>query len=274
MKRVLHLPLNSQDIKKCNCFWVPYYDLFASDRKAVHGKGPRNYNVQPRLVGWGVGGVREKQFATKKYNSPIWTKVWTPPPTPPPIKNSWIRPRIIISGDETIVSQAVLYVPTKFKQIYDLTNAEQLLRLVNYLHQRWNIIWEIKFILFGNSQGTQHNAIKFHSSVREKSMWNAQGHGNYTCAYNFWSFACRMTCKHFLIPFVVNTSNYFILHPWIQGHFRDLLSNSRTRSLSPLPGHFKTDRTHLSFTIVRTYIPKTNLSFTTIMPRAAAASKF
>ena len=67
-------------------------------------------------------------------------------------------------------------------------------------------------------------------------MQNAQGHGNYTCAYNFWSFACRMTCKHFLLPFVVNTSNYFILHPWIQGHFRDLLRNSRTRSLTPLPG--------------------------------------
>ena len=57
-------------------------------------------------------------------------------PPPPPIKNSWILPRNIISRDETIVSQAVLYVPTKSKQIYDLTNAEQLLRLVNYLHQR------------------------------------------------------------------------------------------------------------------------------------------
>lgn len=67
-------------------------------------------------------------------------------------------------------------------------------------------------------------------------MQNEQGHGNYTCAYNFWSFACRMTCKHFLIPFVVNTSNYFILHRWIQGHFRDLLSNTRTKSLTPLPG--------------------------------------
>ena len=30
----------------------------------------------------------------------------------------------------------------------------------------------------------------------------------------------------------------------------------------------------LSFTIVRTYIPKTNLSFTTLTPSAAAASKF
>ena len=154
-------------------------------------------------------------------------KFGPPTPLPPPIKNSWILPRIIISRDETIVSQAVLYVPTKFKQIYDLTNAEQLLRLVNYLHQRWNIIWEINFSLFANSKGTQHNTIKFHSSVPQKSMRNAEGHGNYTCEYNFWSFACRMTCKHILLPFVVNTSNYFILHPIIQGHFR---------SLTPLPG--------------------------------------
>ena len=63
-------------------------------------------------------------------------------------------------------------------------------------------------------------------------MQNAQGHGNYTCAYNLWSFACRMTCKHFLLPFGVNNSNYFIY----LFYFRDLLSNSRTRSLSPLPG--------------------------------------
>ena len=56
MKRALHFATkrNSQDIKKCNCFWVASYDLFASARKAVHGKGPRNYKVQPRRVGWGV----------------------------------------------------------------------------------------------------------------------------------------------------------------------------------------------------------------------------
>ena len=84
MKRALHFAtkLNSRDIKKCNCFWVPSYDLFASARKAVYGKGPRNYNVQLRLVGWGVGGVGEKQFATKKFNRPFWTKVWTPHPHP------------------------------------------------------------------------------------------------------------------------------------------------------------------------------------------------
>ena len=36
-KRALHLAtkLNSRDTQKCNCFWVPFYDLFASARKAV-----------------------------------------------------------------------------------------------------------------------------------------------------------------------------------------------------------------------------------------------
>ena len=37
MKREWHFPtkLNARDIQKCNCFWVPSYDLFASARKAV-----------------------------------------------------------------------------------------------------------------------------------------------------------------------------------------------------------------------------------------------
>ena len=37
MKRGLHvaIQLNSQDIQKCNYFWVPSYDLFASARKTV-----------------------------------------------------------------------------------------------------------------------------------------------------------------------------------------------------------------------------------------------
>ena len=57
MKRALHFAtkLNSKDNQKFNCFWVPSYDLFASARNAVHGRGPRNYNVQPRLVGGDVG---------------------------------------------------------------------------------------------------------------------------------------------------------------------------------------------------------------------------
>ena len=37
MKRALYFgtKLNSRDIPKCNCCWVPFYDLFASVRKAV-----------------------------------------------------------------------------------------------------------------------------------------------------------------------------------------------------------------------------------------------
>ena len=37
MKRALHFAtkLNSEDIQKCNCFWVSSYDLFASARKVV-----------------------------------------------------------------------------------------------------------------------------------------------------------------------------------------------------------------------------------------------
>ena len=37
IKHALHFAtkLNSRDIKKCNCFWVPFYDLFTSACKAV-----------------------------------------------------------------------------------------------------------------------------------------------------------------------------------------------------------------------------------------------
>ena len=37
MKGVLHFAtkLNYSDIKRCTCFWVPSYDLFASARKAA-----------------------------------------------------------------------------------------------------------------------------------------------------------------------------------------------------------------------------------------------
>ena len=91
MKHALHFAnkRNSRDIFKNvikkYCFLVPSYDLFISARKEVfssllselldnygtrggcskgasftsriqvHGKGPRNYHVQPRLVGEGIG---------------------------------------------------------------------------------------------------------------------------------------------------------------------------------------------------------------------------
>ena len=44
IKHALHFAtkLNSRDIKKCNCFWVPFYDLFTSACKAVF-PAPCNY---------------------------------------------------------------------------------------------------------------------------------------------------------------------------------------------------------------------------------------
>ena len=92
MKRALHFATkrNSHDIKKCNCFWVASSDLFASARKAVHGKGPRNYNVQPRRVGWGVcvcvcvGGGGETQFDPK--SSTVLSEPKFGPPPHPPLK--------------------------------------------------------------------------------------------------------------------------------------------------------------------------------------------
>ena len=37
MERALYFAteLNSRDVKKCDCLWVPSYDLLASARKAV-----------------------------------------------------------------------------------------------------------------------------------------------------------------------------------------------------------------------------------------------
>ena len=87
MKRALHFATkrNSQDIKKCNCFWVASYDLFASARKAVHGKGPRNYKVQPRRVGWGVcvwGGGGGRRNLTQKVQQSFLNQSLDRPPTP------------------------------------------------------------------------------------------------------------------------------------------------------------------------------------------------
>ena len=86
MKRALHLATKFQGYSKMiyNCFWVPSYDLFTSPRTAVHGKGPRNYNVQPRLVGGGVGGevICHKKVQQSFLNQSL---------DPRPIKNSWIR---------------------------------------------------------------------------------------------------------------------------------------------------------------------------------------
>ena len=78
MKRALHFAtkLNSRDIQKCNCFWVPSYDLFTSARKAVF----------PAPTAIGVHRLRNTWLSLwevichKRFNSPFWTKVWIPPP--------------------------------------------------------------------------------------------------------------------------------------------------------------------------------------------------
>ena len=84
MKRALHFAtkLNSKDNQKFNCFWVPSYDLFASARNAVHGRGPRNYNVQPRLVGGDVGWSNLPQ----KVQQPFPNQSLPPPPPLPQSK--------------------------------------------------------------------------------------------------------------------------------------------------------------------------------------------
>ena len=87
MKRALHFStkLNSMDIQKCNCVWVPSYDLFASARKAVF--------PAPTATGF---------HRLSNTWSSLWEEIWhkksstvlsEPKFAPRPlIKNSWIRP--------------------------------------------------------------------------------------------------------------------------------------------------------------------------------------
>ena len=48
MKHALHFAtkLNSRDIQKCDCFWVPSYDLFAFARKEVFPAGNGDWRSQ------------------------------------------------------------------------------------------------------------------------------------------------------------------------------------------------------------------------------------
>ena len=89
IKRALQFwtKLNSRDIQKSNCSWVPSYDLFASARKAVFS-APTATGVHRLRNAW---SSLLSQLVTKKQNSPFCTKIWTSP-SPPPTKNSWIRP--------------------------------------------------------------------------------------------------------------------------------------------------------------------------------------
>ena len=88
MKRALHFAtkLNSRDIQKCNCFWVPSYDLFASARKAVF-PSPAATGVH-RLRNWWLSlweVICHKKVQQSFLNQSL----------DPLIKNSWIRPCVI-----------------------------------------------------------------------------------------------------------------------------------------------------------------------------------
>ena len=65
---------------------VDNYASFTS-RIQVHGKGPGNYNVQPRLVRGGLaGGCGGEVICPKKAPQSFLNQILDPP-----IKNSWIR---------------------------------------------------------------------------------------------------------------------------------------------------------------------------------------
>ena len=76
----------SRNIQKCNCFWVPSYDLFASARKAVF----------PSPAATGVHRLRKRWLSLwevifhKKVQQSFLNQSLDPL-----IKNSWIRPCVI-----------------------------------------------------------------------------------------------------------------------------------------------------------------------------------
>ena len=114
MKRVLYFAtkLNSRDIQKCDCLWVPSYDLFVSARKAVFPASTatgfhrlrKTWSSLPSqgLVG---GGVGEKSNLPQKSSTVLSEPKFGPPPTP--MKNSWISPcKDVTLGSEPIKAYA------------------------------------------------------------------------------------------------------------------------------------------------------------------------
>ena len=80
MKRTLHFvtKLNSSDIQKCNCFWVPSYDLFALLAKQY-------LPLKRRLAftHWETRGrLSKKKFSTKKIQQSFLNRSLDLPPTP------------------------------------------------------------------------------------------------------------------------------------------------------------------------------------------------
>ena len=100
MKGVLHFAtkLNYSDIKRCTCFWVPSYDLFASARKAafpapmatgVHKLRSTWSSLLSQMVDNYSDNSADNLILSSSQSSTVLfgTKVWTPA-----IKNSWIHP--------------------------------------------------------------------------------------------------------------------------------------------------------------------------------------
>ena len=85
MKRALHFAtkVNSRDIKKCNCFWVPSCDLLASSNKAVY-PAPKCARVHRLRNTW----LCLWEVISHKNSSTVLSE----PKFGPPIKSSWIRP--------------------------------------------------------------------------------------------------------------------------------------------------------------------------------------
>ena len=85
MKRALHFAtkVNSRDIKKCNCFWVPSCDLLASSNKAVY-PAPKCARVHRLRNTW----LCLWELISHKNSSTVLSE----PKFGPPIKSSWIHP--------------------------------------------------------------------------------------------------------------------------------------------------------------------------------------
>ena len=92
MKCALHFAtkLNSRDIQKCNCFWVPSYDLFASARKAIF-PAPMETALTNRETCGHLCYLSWSQENSTVLPEPKFGPHSLPPP-PLPIKNSWICP--------------------------------------------------------------------------------------------------------------------------------------------------------------------------------------
>ena len=140
MKRTLHFAtkLNSRDMQKYNCFWVPSYDLFASTRKAVF-PAPTATGVHRLRNTW--SSLWEVIFLQK--SSTVLSEPKFPPPPHPthPNQNSWmrIRPRIGYKRDYSLpFCQLILKMQTTCSHNSARSDFFLFLRCFVHLHS-W--IW-------------------------------------------------------------------------------------------------------------------------------------